>query len=175
MTDEERGNQDGDGSAEVSPWHAEVARLGVTGALDVLSRGIADVVRTAPTMPSRAAVRFGCASIEIEWPTAVPVAPDPPTVTSEPPAGVQPHVVRAPLAGTFHHAPAPGSRPFVGVGDLVEPGQQVGVLEAMKIRTPIAADVRGRVSDILVGDAEAVEFDQPLLVLTPALRADLDA
>jgi acetyl-CoA carboxylase biotin carboxyl carrier protein len=163
MTEESTGRRDGHGFAEMNLWDAEVFKLGVTEAMDVLSRGVAAVVHAAPTVPSRTCVRFGCASIEVEWPATA--APEPGPVTAEPPERTERHVVRAPLVGTFYRAPEPGSRPFVDTGDLVEPGQQVGIVETMKLMTPVTADLLGRVGDILVGDAEAVEFDQPLLVL----------
>jgi|tagenome__1003787_1003787.scaffolds.fasta_scaffold19749574_1 acetyl-CoA carboxylase biotin carboxyl carrier protein len=75
--------------------------------------------------------------------------------------------VKAPLVGTFYRAPEPGAMPFVTVGDAVEAGQQVGIVEAMKLMNPIETDRSGRVVQILVGDAEAVEYDQPLIVLAP--------
>lgn len=167
MIEEPPETRDVHGFAAVHPWEAEFAKLGVTGAMDVLSRGIAEIVRATPVVPSRTCVRFGCASIEVEWPaTAVP---EPGPATSEPLEEAGRHVVRAPLVGTFYRAPAPGSRPFAEIGDLVEPGQQVGIVETMKLMTPVTADLLGRVSDILAGDAEAVEFDQPLLVLDSAM------
>lgn len=171
MTDHLAGGHDGSGAnglLGVSQWEAEVVRLGVTGAMDVLSRGIAEVVRAAPAVPSRTCVRFGCASIEVEWP--VTAVPTPTPASTEPLAEPEGHVVLAPLVGTFHRAPAPGAKPFVEVGDLVEPGQQVGVMEAMKVLSPVTSDVGGRVRDILTADAEAVEFGQPLLVLEPGTR-----
>ncbi|MER6668435.1 biotin/lipoyl-containing protein [Amycolatopsis japonica] len=164
MTDERRRDQDG--LAAMSSWDAEMIKLGAEGAIDILCRGIADVVRSAPAVPSKACVRFGCASIEVEWPIAVAASPGiPPPVTVEQQAGPDRHLVRALLVGTFYRAPEPGSRPFVEIGDVVEPGQQVGIVEAMKLMNPVTADLRGRVAEIVVDDAEAVEYDQPLLVL----------
>lgn len=71
--------------------------------------------------------------------------------------------IRAPMIGTFYHAPEPGSAPFVRPGDVVEAGQQVGILEVMKLMTPVEADRRVRVVDFLVPDAAAVEHGQPLI------------
>jgi acetyl-CoA carboxylase biotin carboxyl carrier protein len=71
--------------------------------------------------------------------------------------------IRAPMVGTFYHAPEPGSAPFVRPGDVVEAGQQVGILEVMKLMTPVEADRRTRVVEFLVPDAAAVEHGQPLI------------
>jgi acetyl-CoA carboxylase biotin carboxyl carrier protein len=73
----------------------------------------------------------------------------------------------APLVGTFFGAPQPGARPFVEVGDMVEPGQTVAIVEAMKIMNQVASEHRGRVVEIAVKDGEWVEFQQPLVYLEP--------
>jgi acetyl-CoA carboxylase biotin carboxyl carrier protein len=75
--------------------------------------------------------------------------------------------VTAPLVGTFYRGPAPGQAPFVAVGDVVEAGQQLAIVEAMKLLTPVTAPGRGVVAAVHVPDGEMVEFDQPLLSLTP--------
>ena len=75
--------------------------------------------------------------------------------------------MRAPLVGTFYLAPSPGADPFVRPGDEVEIGQTLGILEAMKLMNPIIADDPGVVAEILVGDAESVEYDQVLMRLHP--------
>lgn len=69
----------------------------------------------------------------------------------------------APLVGTFYHAPKPGEPPFVRPGDTVEAGQQVGILEAMKLMNPIEAEQPGVVAEILVPDGTGVEYGQPLI------------
>jgi len=79
-------------------------------------------------------------------------------------------VVTSPMVGTFYHAPEPGADPYVAVGDEVEPGQVVGIVEAMKLMNPIAAEVPGTVVEVLVGNAQTVEFGQPLLALAPVER-----
>jgi len=138
---------------------------------------------------SRLRVESGEAAVELEWGRAnghpvlvgaaeaavnghhagsangVAVAPAPagPGVDATPGQ----HHVAAPMVGTFYHAPSPGEPPFVKVGDVVEPGQQVGILEAMKLMNPIEADRAGRVVEILVPDATPVEYDQPLIALVP--------
>lgn len=81
---------------------------------------------------------------------------------AEEPAG---HEVTSPMIGTFYAAPGPGEAPFVQIGDEVEVGQVVGIVEAMKIMNEIIADRPGVVIDILVQNAQAVEYGSPLLRL----------
>jgi acetyl-CoA carboxylase biotin carboxyl carrier protein len=76
------------------------------------------------------------------------------------------HHVRAPLVGTFYRAPAPGEPPFVEIGDVIRTGQQVAIIEAMKMMVPVETDVTGRVTDILIGNGEPVEFGSSLVVVT---------
>lgn len=78
------------------------------------------------------------------------------------------HAVTAPMVGTVYLAPEPGAPPFVQVGQSVEADTQVGIVEVMKLMNSIVAGQRGVVSDILVEDGEAVEYAQPLFLITPA-------
>lgn len=73
--------------------------------------------------------------------------------------------VRAPMVGTFYRAPAPDAPPYVEVGQTVEPGQTLCIIEAMKLMNEIEAEVRGRVSAILVENGQPVEYGQPLMTL----------
>lgn len=73
--------------------------------------------------------------------------------------------ISAPMVGTFYRAPSPDAEPFVEVGDVVEPGQTLCIIEAMKLMNEIESDVRGRMVDILVENAEAVEYGQPLFII----------
>lgn len=74
-------------------------------------------------------------------------------------------VVKSPIVGTFYRAPSPDSDPFVKVGDNVEKGQTLCIVEAMKIMNEIESEYAGEVKEILVEDAEPVEYDQPLFVI----------
>jgi acetyl-CoA carboxylase biotin carboxyl carrier protein len=76
-------------------------------------------------------------------------------------------VVRSPMVGTFYRAPAPGERPFVETGQLVEAETTVCIIEVMKLMNSIPAAVRGVVYEILVADAQAVQYGQPLMVIEP--------
>ena len=75
--------------------------------------------------------------------------------------------VLAPLVGTFYEAGQPGAKPFVQVGDVVEPGQAVCIVEAMKLMNEVAAGEGGRVVEILAKTGDPVEFEQVLMYLEP--------
>ena len=75
------------------------------------------------------------------------------------------HVVKAPIVGTFYEAPSPDSDPYVSVGDSVSEGDVLCIIEAMKLMNEIEAEGSGTVREVLVEDAEPVEFDQPLFVI----------
>jgi acetyl-CoA carboxylase biotin carboxyl carrier protein len=69
----------------------------------------------------------------------------------------------APLVGTFYQRPSPDDEAFVSVGDVVQPGDTVCIIEAMKVMNEIKAEAPGRVREILLEDGDAVEFGRPLL------------
>lgn len=71
-------------------------------------------------------------------------------------------VVRSPMVGTFYGSPKPGQPAFVEVGDRVEVGKVVCIVEAMKLMNPIEAEVAGTIAEICVGNAQPVEFGQTL-------------
>ena len=72
------------------------------------------------------------------------------------------NVVESPLVGTFYAAPAEDAESFVKVGDRVEKGQKLGIVEAMKLMNEIESDYSGTVAEILVNNQEGVEYGQPL-------------
>jgi acetyl-CoA carboxylase biotin carboxyl carrier protein len=76
-------------------------------------------------------------------------------------------LVRAPMVGTFYRAPEPGAPPFVEPGTRVEPDTIVGIIEVMKLMNSIPAGCAGVVTNALVGNAEPVEYAQPLLAIDP--------
>jgi acetyl-CoA carboxylase biotin carboxyl carrier protein len=77
-------------------------------------------------------------------------------------------IIASPMVGTFYRAPAPDADPYVEVGDLVEMGQTVCIIEAMKLMNEIESECRGRVVKILVENAQPVEFGQKLFLIEPA-------
>lgn len=96
--------------------------------------------------------------VQVEAPT--PMAPEAKISTG--------HVVRAPVVGTFYRSPSPSSPPFVEVGAVVQKGQVLCIIEAMKLMNEIEADVSGRVVEILVDNEQPVEFDAPLMRIDPS-------
>jgi acetyl-CoA carboxylase biotin carboxyl carrier protein len=76
-----------------------------------------------------------------------------------------PGVLPSPMVGTAYHSPAPGSNPFVAVGDTVKAGQTVMIVEAMKTMNQISAPRAGTVSAILVEDGQPVEYGEPLMII----------
>jgi len=75
------------------------------------------------------------------------------------------HVVKSPIVGTFYESPSPGSPPFVKVGDKVEAGQVLCIVEAMKLMNEIESDVAGEIVKKLVNNGQAVEYGQDLFAV----------
>jgi len=78
---------------------------------------------------------------------------------------VSDNLISSPMVGTYYSAPSPSAKPFVTVGQHVNKGDTVGIIEAMKIMNQIESDQSGTVVGILVKDGEAVEFGQALIVI----------
>jgi len=75
------------------------------------------------------------------------------------------HLVKSPMVGTFYRAASPGAKPFVEVGDSVQAGDTLCIIEAMKLMNEIESDKSGVVKQILVENGQPVEFGQPLVVI----------
>jgi len=75
--------------------------------------------------------------------------------------------IKAPIIGTFYRKPAPDKPPYVEVGDTVNVGDVVCIIEAMKLFNEIESEISGKIVKILVDDATPVEFDQPLFLVEP--------
>ena len=90
-------------------------------------------------------------------PVAPPAAPEP-----EPIKG---HILRSPMVGTFYRSAAPGSKPFVEIGQTVKVGDPVCIIEAMKMFNQIEADCAGTIARILAESGQPIEYDQPLLII----------
>ncbi len=104
------------------------------------------------------------------FPPTSPVmpVPAPPTATPDPtPAAevIPGHVLRSPMVGTFYRSAAPGGKPFIEIGQHVNTGDPVCIIEAMKMFNQIEADHAGTVTRILAENGQPVEYDQPLLVI----------
>jgi len=109
------------------------------------------------------------APAQIQIPAAA-VASSAPTAASEPAAEPAPEKpkgteVTAPMVGTYYGSPSPGAKPFVEIGAIVEPGDTLCIIEAMKMMNQIDSEVGGRVVSILADNASPVEFGQTLFVI----------
>ncbi len=76
--------------------------------------------------------------------------------------------IKAPMVGTFYRSPSPEAAPYVNVGDFIEPGQVICIIEAMKLMNEIKSEVKGKIIDIQADNAEPVEFGQSLFLIEPA-------
>ena len=101
--------------------------------------------------------------IEQKGPASRPSAPEAPA----PEAPSKAIEIKAPMVGTFYRAPSPESPPYVEVGQVIEPGQIICIIEAMKLMNEIKAEVKGKLVEVLVENAEPVEFGQPLFLIEP--------
>jgi len=88
-----------------------------------------------------------------------------PAAVAAPAAEPEGHAVKSPMVGTFYRAASPGSKPFVDVGDTVQVGDPLCIIEAMKLMNEIEADRAGVVKAILVENGQPVEYGQPLVVI----------
>jgi acetyl-CoA carboxylase biotin carboxyl carrier protein len=98
-------------------------------------------------------------------PTAVTAPPPPAPTEAKAPAREQAGTVSSPMVGTAYLAPEPAAPPFVALGDAVQAGQVLLLIEAMKVMNQIHAPKAGRVAQILVADGAPVEYGQALVVL----------
>jgi len=93
-----------------------------------------------------------------------PAAPAAPVAAAEP-AVPEGHVVKSPMVGSFYRAPSPGAKSFVDIGQSVNAGDTLCIIEAMKLLNEIETDKGGVVKAILVENGQAVEFGQPLFII----------
>ena len=112
---------------------------------------------------------------------AVPTAPPPaaeaaraPVPASQSQAAPEPpapeeglHIIRSPIVGTFYESPSPGSPPFVKNGDVIEVGQVLCIVEAMKLMNEIESDAAGELVKKLVANGQPIEYGQDLFVIRP--------
>lgn len=156
--------------------------------LRVLREEVSSLVKTIPGPVASISLRRGDCSLEVTWSHAtsafagtgidagtgagpmttvgaagaagpVLAAPPPDLVPADPAV----REIPAPLVGTFYAAPQPGAQPFVRVGDRVETGATVGIIEAMKLMNPVPAPCSGTVLEVLSDDGQPVEFGQLLI------------
>jgi acetyl-CoA carboxylase biotin carboxyl carrier protein len=81
------------------------------------------------------------------------------------PAEPEGHVVKSPMVGTFYRSSAPGSKPFVEIGQTINAGETLCIIEAMKLLNEIEADQTGVVKKVMVENGQPVEYGQPLFII----------
>jgi acetyl-CoA carboxylase biotin carboxyl carrier protein len=116
------------------------------------------------TVTSTAVPQFAVPSAQPFPAAAAPSAPTPVEAPKEaaPTVEANLHIVRSPIVGTFYESPSPGSPPFVKPGDMIEVGQLLCIVEAMKLMNEIEADVAGEVVKRLVNNGQPIEYGQEL-------------
>jgi acetyl-CoA carboxylase biotin carboxyl carrier protein len=120
-------------------------------------------------------IKEGEASLRISRSINLAVAPTVAAPSTEAAAATPPepaeedlpqgHVVTSPMVGTFYRSPSPGAKPFVELGQQVEVGETLCIIEAMKMLNQIEADQAGKIAAILADNAQPVEYGQPLFVI----------
>ncbi len=116
-----------------------------------------------PAAPAAAPVAAAPVTAAPPAPTTVPTAAAEPAPAAEPPTSA--HTVKSPMVGTFYRSASPGASPFVELGQSVNVGDVLCIVEAMKMMNQIEADKAGTIKAILVEDGEPVEFDQPMIAI----------
>jgi acetyl-CoA carboxylase biotin carboxyl carrier protein len=96
-----------------------------------------------------------------QGPTSSPPAASPAPEPAEP----EGHVVKSPMVGTFYRSSAPGSKPFVEIGQTINAGETLCIIEAMKLLNEIEADQTGIVKKVMVENGQPVEYGQPLFII----------
>jgi acetyl-CoA carboxylase biotin carboxyl carrier protein len=135
-----------------------------------VKRGGEMPVVVAPSLPAAApAVGYAAVPSAPALPTTLPpsqAAEPPKTPPAEAPKKSTTYI-RSPMVGTFYRAPSPDKPPYVQIGDTVQKGQVVCIIEAMKLFNEIQSEISGRIVRILVENAQPVEYDQPLFEVEP--------
>ena len=126
-----------------------ISRMAPRAAPQQVAAPAAVVVSAAPPAPAPA----------YRPPAAAPAAPAPVK------AGAGEQIVTAPMVGTYFSAPSPGAKEFVSIGDEIQIGQVLCVIEAMKMMNQIESEQAGRIKAVLVNNGEPVEFGQPLFII----------
>jgi acetyl-CoA carboxylase biotin carboxyl carrier protein len=119
---------------------------------------------TAP-MQAQPMATFGAPVASAQAPAST--ISEKPAKPAEAPAG-NTVTIKSPMIGTFYRSASPDKPAFINVGDEIEPGKIVCIIEAMKLFNEIESEVKGRIVKVLVEDASPVEYDQPLFLVEPA-------
>ena len=140
-----------------------VQRTGI-GELE-LAAGGRSVRISASSAAAGTVAEHAQAPVALARPAAPSVAAPEPKPAADPNAHWK--AITSPMVGTFYRAPAPDADPFVEVGDVIELGQTVCIIEAMKLMNEIEAETKGRIVQVLIENAQPVEFGQKLMLVEP--------
>ena len=167
----------------IKPEHdvPSIAAGSLAEALNDVSRSAQQLLADVNSQPRALRIRAGEVQVELEWPShtgraAKVASPQNAAVAEEltaPPTTAESLAAQglfdlcAPTVGTFYVAPEPGATPFVAEGDLVRAGQQVGIVEAMKLMIPLQAEHDGQVVAVLMEDGCLVEYGDRLFAFAP--------
>ena len=129
------------------------------------------------TSPSPAAAEYAPAQVMMS-PSRLPEGGAPAAASAPLPVGAPPaaesteglHIMKSPIVGTFYSAPSPNAPPFVKVGDTVQVGQVVCIIEAMKLMNELEAEVSGEIVRVYVENGQPVEYGQSLFAIEPSLK-----
>jgi acetyl-CoA carboxylase biotin carboxyl carrier protein len=124
-------------------------------------------VRITKSRPNRATTRDNGA-IVVEVPRPVEEKPAAAAAAGIPPVQQDLAEIKSPMVGTFYRAPSPGAKPYVDVGEMLQSGQVVCIIEAMKMMNEIESSVAGRLVKVLVENGQPVEYGQPLFLVSPS-------
>jgi acetyl-CoA carboxylase biotin carboxyl carrier protein len=126
-----------------------------------IKRGAAQTVVYAPaSVPAPALISESLSPVAV--PQAAPASPP-----AEPKVEENLHIVKSPIVGTFYEAPSPGAPPFVKVGDTVEVGQILCIVEAMKLLNEIESDAAGEIVKKVASNGQPIEYGQELFAIRP--------
>ena len=120
-------------------------------------------IRVARTITAAPVMSYAPAPAAAAAPAAAPAAAA--EAPAAPAAETHANALRSPMVGTAYLTPEPGAAPFITVGSTVKAGDTLLIVEAMKVMNPITAPTGGKITAILVENAQPVEFDQPLVVI----------
>src|SRR5262249_27498988 len=149
---------DGRGNHQNNPQSATARELGTL--LEQVRHTAAQLLSQLSPLPRVVRMRVGEVAIDIEWdatttsPAGSPRCDQPVSATN----GDLRRLLTAQVVGVFFRAAEPGGKPFVNEGDMVVAGQQMAVIEAMKLMVPVESDLNGRVVEVLKNDGEPVEY-----------------
>lgn len=108
------------------------------------------------------------ATVPVAQPTPQIAAQETPSKPVEVASDANYITIKSQMIGTFYRKPSPDAKVFVEVGDSIKPGQEICIIEAMKLYNKIESEVSGKIVKILVDDSSPVEYDQPLFLVDPS-------